>query len=82
LKWNSTFTYTQNKERIVELVADKVMLPTVGSLVLRSIHFYDYEKVGIWQTADTALARSFGYKAGDIRVNDLNGTGRKTRWKN
>jgi TonB-linked SusC/RagA family outer membrane protein len=38
--------------------------------------FYDYKFVGIWQLADSALARSFGQKPGDIRVADLNGDGK------
>ena len=32
---------------------------------------YNYKFVGIWQTADSALARSFGAKPGDIRVADI-----------
>ena len=73
VKWNSTFTYTQNKERIVELVGGQNDVANSWFIGSPVNSFYDYEKVGIWQTADTALARSFGYKAGDIRVNDLNG---------
>jgi TonB-linked SusC/RagA family outer membrane protein len=38
--------------------------------------FYDYKFVGIWQLADSALARSYGQKPGDIRVADLNGDGK------
>ena len=73
VKWNSTFTYTQNKERIVELVGQQNDVANSWFIGSPVNSFYDFEKVGIWQTADTALARSFGYKAGDIRVNDLNG---------
>ncbi len=40
----------------------------IGSPI-RSI--YDYRKVGIWQTADAALAATYGYKPGDIRVEDI-----------
>ncbi len=73
LTWSSAITYTRNKERITELVNDKNDVAAglfIGSPV-RS--FYDYKKEGIWQTADSALARSFGYKPGDIRVADLSG---------
>ena len=35
--------------------------------------FYDYESMGIWQLADSAVARRYGQKPGDIRVRDING---------
>jgi len=71
--WTSNFTYTRNRERIVDLpngINDVASGFFIGSPV-RS--FYDYEKIGIWQIADSALARSYGYKPGDIRVKDQNG---------
>jgi TonB-linked SusC/RagA family outer membrane protein len=73
ITWTSALTYTRNRERITELANGKNDIASglfIGSPV-RS--FYDFKKEGIWQTADTALARSFGYKAGDIRVADLSG---------
>ena len=48
--------------------------PTNSDL-LRST-FYDYEKIGIWQLADSALAAVYGQKPGDIRVRDVNGDGK------
>jgi TonB-linked SusC/RagA family outer membrane protein len=38
--------------------------------------FYDLKFIGIWQLADSALARQYGQKPGDIRVADLNGDGK------
>jgi hypothetical protein len=73
ITWTSAITYTRNKERITDLINGKNDVASglfIGSPV-RS--FYDFKKEGIWQTADTAMARSFGYKAGDIRVADLSG---------
>lgn len=35
--------------------------------------WYDYKKIGIWQTADSALAAKYKAKPGDIRVQDVNG---------
>ncbi|THU34136.1 TonB-dependent receptor [Niastella caeni] len=73
ITWTSAITYTRNKEKIVELVNGKNDIASglfIGNPVKS---FYDFQKVGIWQTADTAAARSFGYKAGDIRVADLSG---------
>ncbi len=73
VKWNSTFTYTQNKERIVELVGQQNDVANSWFIGSPVNSFYDYEKVGIWQMADSVLAKSFGYKPGDIRVSDLSG---------
>ncbi|MFT3825380.1 MAG: TonB-dependent receptor [Chitinophagaceae bacterium] len=68
--WSSSFTYMHNTEKIVEVVGkqnDIVNNLFIGYPV-RS--FYDYEKIGIWQTADSSLAKTYGYKPGDIRVKD------------
>lgn len=71
--WSSTLTFTHNKEQIVDLVGGQSDIANnliIGSPVKS---FYDYDKIGIWQTADSALARSYGYKPGDIRVRDISG---------
>ena len=76
--WSTDFSYTRNKERIVFLPGDQSDIAAglfIGSPVES---FYDYQKVGIWQTADTAKARTFGYKAGDIKVKDIDGDGKIT----
>jgi TonB-linked SusC/RagA family outer membrane protein len=73
VNWRTGFTFTHNKERIVELVGkqnDIVNGWFIGSPVNS---FYDFEKVGIWQYTDSALARTFGYKPGDIHVRDISG---------
>lgn len=70
--WTSMITFTKNKERIIDLPNGQNDVASgffIGSPV-RS--FYDYRKTGIWQTADAALATTYGYKPGDIRVDDLN----------
>ncbi|OQP47395.1 SusC/RagA family protein [Niastella yeongjuensis] len=73
LTWSSAISYTRNKERITDLLNGKN--DVAGGLFIGSPvrSFYDFKKEGIWQTADSALARSFGYKPGDIRVADLSG---------
>jgi TonB-linked SusC/RagA family outer membrane protein len=42
--------------------------------------WYDYKMIGIWQTPDSALARSFGtqFRPGEIRIADINGDNRIT----
>lgn len=76
--WISQITYTRNKERIVDLPNGQNDVASgffIGSPV-RS--FYDYRKTGIWQTKDASAAAGYGYKAGDIRVEDIDGDGKIT----
>jgi len=75
--WSTNFTYTHNKERIEELVGKQNDVVNSWFIGYPINSFYDYEKVGIWQTRDSALAKSFGYKPGDIRASDLSGPGGK-----
>ncbi|RYG05880.1 MAG: TonB-dependent receptor [Chitinophagaceae bacterium] len=74
--WTTDLNFFSNKEEIVELSQGKV--DDVGSA--RFIGepqrvFFDYEKIGIWQTKDAALAQSYNSKVGQIRVADRNNNG-------
>lgn len=76
--WSSNITYTRNNERITSLpnnVNDIGNSWFIGSPVSS---FYDYQKIGIWQTAEATQAASYGYKPGDIKVADLDGDGKIT----
>src|SRR5678816_319335 len=78
LGWTTDLTWSTNKNRIVALssglTADVGNLRWVGEPINV---YYDYKYVGLWQIADTAAARiACGCKAGDIRVEDLNGDGK------
>lgn len=75
--WKSLLTYTRNKERIVELVGKQNDIGNAWIIGSPINSFYDYDKIGIWQTDEAALAASFGYKPGDIRVRDISGPGGK-----
>jgi len=72
--WSSNITYTRNKERIVYLPNGNDI---ANSLIIGSPvnSFWDYQKIGIWQTADATAATGFGYKPGNIRVLDVSGPG-------
>ncbi|SOE21126.1 TonB-linked outer membrane protein, SusC/RagA family [Spirosomataceae bacterium TFI 002] len=75
--WNSTLTFTHNKERIVSLVTEGVDDIGNGWFVGQPINvFYDYEKLGIWQTSEADQAALFGQIPGDIKVRDQNGDGK------
>jgi outer membrane receptor protein involved in Fe transport len=83
-KWNSTVTFTRNREEITKLVDTlKVIIgatPETQSLLLGHpiASFYSYNKLGIWQAdkADLAARYKFGttpFKPGDIWAEDING---------
>ncbi len=73
--WASTFTYAHNKERIVELVGKQDDIANNWFIGHPVKSFYDYEKIGIWQTPDSAQARILcDCKPGDIRVKDQDGS--------
>jgi TonB-linked SusC/RagA family outer membrane protein len=82
LRWSNDITFARNKNEIVTLNGGKV--DDIGNLwfIGKPINgggnsvWRDYKFVGIWQTADSALARSFGRKPGEIRIADLNGDGK------
>jgi TonB-linked SusC/RagA family outer membrane protein len=70
--WTTGITFTKNKERIVELAGGQNDVANKWFIGYPVKSFYDYDKMGIWQYADTATAKVYGYKAGDIRVRDVN----------
>ncbi|MCX8481412.1 MAG: TonB-dependent receptor, partial [Sediminibacterium sp.] len=76
--WNSSVTYTMNKEEIIDLVNGQNDVANAWFIGNPVNSFYDYKKTGIWQTVDSTLAKSFGAKPGDIKVADINGDGKIT----
>lgn len=71
--WSSTLTFSANKEEIVSLVTKGVDDIGNGWFVGQPISvFYDYEKIGIWQTEEATEAAVYGQVPGDIKVRDLN----------
>lgn len=75
--WRSSLTYSRNKEEIVSLVTEGVDDIGNGWFIGQPIAvFYDYEKLGIWQTSEAEEAAKFGQEPGDIKVKDQNGDGK------
>ncbi|HEX8848777.1 MAG TPA: TonB-dependent receptor [Gemmatimonadaceae bacterium] len=76
LRWTSDFNWSANRNRIVSLFGGKDD-PGNAWFIGRPISvYYDYRFIGIWQTADSALAYSYGkQKPGEIRVQDVNNDG-------
>lgn len=71
--WNSSITYSRNKEEIVALVNGINDIGTGLFIGYPTSVFYDYRKLGIWQTKEADEAAKWGQKPGDIRVKDVNG---------
>lgn len=77
LTWKSTVTFSRNKEEIVSLVTSGV--DDIGNGWFRGQPievFYDFEKIGIWQTGEKDAALLYGQVPGDIKVKDQNGDGK------
>ena len=84
-RWTTDFAFTHNQNYIISLaggvgddVADNWFIGQPINLTGDALHqvFYDVKMIGIWQLADSLLARQYGEKPGDIRVADVNGDGK------
>ena len=90
LEWRSTISFWLNRNKINHLYGPTPDFDAAGKQIgvsekddvangwfigkpIQSI--YNYNVVGVWQTADAALAKTFGYKPGDFRLQDTNGDG-------
>lgn len=74
--WTSDITFGANKEEIVSLFGDNQ--DDIGNewfIGEPLTVWYDYEKIGIWQSDEAQQADSFGQEVGDIKVKDQNGDG-------
>jgi TonB-dependent starch-binding outer membrane protein SusC len=88
LKWNTGFNFSLNRNKIIHLYGDitnivdstgkvigqrEVDDPTNGRYIGHSLdEIYGYQIIGVWQTADKALAAKYGRVPGDYRTNDPN----------
>ena len=85
IRWTNDITFAHNKNEIVSLNGGKVDDPGNNWFIGYPINnpnvnsdnhlWRDYKFNGIWQTADSALARSFGRKPGEIRIVDQDTVG-------
>jgi TonB-linked SusC/RagA family outer membrane protein len=78
-KWSSDFLFYLNREEIVELYNGKV--DDVGNrwFIGYPIHvYYDFKKIGIWQTEEATAASGYARKPGEIKLLDINEDGKYT----
>lgn len=75
-EWSTDLNFFTNKEEILELSQGKV--DDIGNarfIGQPALVYYDFVKTGIWQTGQEELAKQFGSRVGQIRVEDVNGNG-------
>ena len=78
-RWESTFVYATNKNKIVELYGDgKDDLGNRWFIGKPIGVIYDYKMIGIWQTGEDASKQDPGAKPGDLKFADTNGDGKIT----
>ncbi|MBM3441581.1 MAG: SusC/RagA family TonB-linked outer membrane protein [Bacteroidetes bacterium] len=93
LSWRSNVTFWTNQNKIVRLYGPVPVIDATGKItgyvekndeanrwfIGRQISdIYDYKVAGVWQIADDAKARSYGFTPGDFRLEDLNNDGKYT----
>ena len=66
--WQTTFTFSANKERIVSLPGNKDLISSNLFLGHPIKTFYDYRYLGIWQENEAEEAAKFNSLPGDIKL--------------
>lgn len=72
--WSSSITFAKNNEEVKELLQgqDQMFIGTSSDLVYKVgeavASWYNYKKVGIWQTNEAETAKLFGAIPGDIKI--------------
>ena len=76
-KWSTDLQYTRNREAIVELFNGTQNDVGNQRFIGQPLQvYYDYEKLGIWQTEEADQAKLFGQVPGQIKIKDQNGDGK------
>ncbi len=75
-RWSTSLNFSSVKEKIVELSAGGDDVSNAWFVGEPLNVFYDYEKVGIWQSDEADDAESFDKKPGEIKVKDQNDDGK------
>ena len=76
-KWTTDFTFTKNTEAIISLYnGAKDDLGNKWFIGQPLSAYFDYKKLGIWQSNEADVAKSFGSRVGQIKVQDTNGDGK------
>lgn len=74
-KWTTDLTFSANKEKITALNTEQDDVGSGWFIGSPTKVFYDYEKIGIWQTSEVTEATKYGQEPGDIKVRDQDKNG-------
>lgn len=75
--WTTNISAYSNHTKIVSLYNGKIDDIGNGWFIGQPITvYYDYNKIGIWQTDEKTSANSYGRDVGQIKVKDINGDGK------
>lgn len=72
--WSSNITFATNKEEVKELVSgqNQMFIGTSSDLVYKVgepiASWYQYKKLGIWQSGEADVAKLFGAAPGDVKI--------------
>jgi len=71
-KWSTNITFSRSTEEITALAGGVTQDIGNGWFVGEPINvFYDWEKIGIWQTDEEEIATLYGSDPGDIKLRDV-----------
>jgi TonB-linked SusC/RagA family outer membrane protein len=75
-RWTTDFVFNRNREAIIELANGKVDDVAAGRFIGQPLTvFFDYNKLGIWQTDEADEASKYQDKVGQVKVEDVNNDG-------
>jgi TonB-linked SusC/RagA family outer membrane protein len=75
-KWNVGLNWFKVNEKILKLATESNDVANGWFIGQTTQSFFDYEKIGIWQTGEAEAAKAFNQVPGDIKVRDVNGDGK------
>ncbi|MBC7920540.1 MAG: TonB-dependent receptor [Ferruginibacter sp.] len=76
-QWKTDFNFSRNRNKITELFGNGKDDVGNGWFIGKPINvFYDYRKIGIWQTDEAENAQKFGFSPGIIKIEDANQDGK------
>ncbi|QKZ12418.1 SusC/RagA family TonB-linked outer membrane protein [Spirosoma sp. KUDC1026] len=75
-RWTTDLQFTRNRESILELFNGKVDDVGNSRFIGQPLTaYFDYKKIGIWQTSEAEEARKYQSAPGQIKIQDTNGNG-------
>lgn len=76
-RWTTDLQFTRNRESILELFNGKVDDVGNSRFIGQPLTaYYDYKKIGIWQTSEIDEAKRYQSTPGQIKIQDTNGDGK------